>query len=109
MESIDKEILEWVAQRSGDPALAAQIESATVSRRDYMKTGFFVYLDTDRNLDPVDKALRPVCPHIASPELMDGAGCSLFLRNGYLHYLEVYARGGFIAEKPDSYSLLDAS
>jgi hypothetical protein len=105
MESIDREILDWIAKQTGDKALAAQIGCATVKRRDYMKTGFFIYLDTDSTLDPVDAELRPVCPHIESPELMDGAGCSLFLKNGYLHYLEIYTRGGFIAAEPSGYSL----
>jgi hypothetical protein len=36
---------------------------------------------------------------------MDGAGCNLFLRNGRLHYLEIYARGGFIPETVDVFKL----
>ena len=50
-----------------------------------MRTGFFVYLKIPDGLAAADAALKPVCPHIDSSDLMDGAGCTLFLRNGFLH------------------------
>jgi hypothetical protein len=108
MEQLDRDILDWIAEHTGNPALTAQLRGATVKRRDYMKTGFFVYLHTSDEAEVVAAALRPVCPHIDSAELMDGAGCSLFLRNGRLHYLEIYARGGFFPETLGDYRLRSA-
>lgn len=95
MEQLDRDILTWIAGRTGDPDLAGQIAAAGVRKRDSVQTGFFVYLETDTGLPRVGSQVRPVCPRIDGPGLMDGAGCSLFLRDGYLHYLEIYARGGF--------------
>jgi hypothetical protein len=103
VQQLDQDILSWIAVHSEDKNLADQLEHAVESRRDYMRTGFFLYLDTDREL-PATNA-RPVCPHISSPALLDGAGCSLFLRDGYLHYLEVYARGGFMPPDLAEYEL----
>jgi hypothetical protein len=108
MEQLDRDILDWISQHNDDPALASQLAAATVKRRDYMKTGFFVYLDTAGQAAPVASGVRPTCPHIESAELMDGAGCTLFLRNGKLHYLEIYARGGFFPEDLDKYRLTAA-
>ena len=42
---------------------------------------------------------------LEAPGLMHGAGSALFLRDGRLHYLEIYARGGFFPEQPESYRL----
>jgi hypothetical protein len=109
MEKLDKDILRWIADETGDVDLATQIASAGVSRRDYMRTGFFIYLELPEGLTRVDAKVRPICPHIESPDLMDGAGCSLFLRDGVLHYLEIYARGGFFPESLEQYELKAAS
>jgi hypothetical protein len=109
MEKLDREILEWIAINSADAALANQIRSAIVLKRDYMRTGFFVYLSADSDLPEVGKNIRPDAPDILSPELMDGAGSTLFLRDGRLHYLEIYARGGFFPEQLGKYELAAAS
>ena len=101
----ERAILDWVAERTSDTALSTQLQSATVKRRDYTRTGFFVYLLAEDQCENVGSTVRPKCPHITISELMDGAGCNLFLRNGRLHYLEIYARGGFIPETVDEFKL----
>ncbi|MEE4186188.1 MAG: hypothetical protein V2J12_10500 [Gammaproteobacteria bacterium] len=106
MEQVDRDLLDWIAAATDDPALAAQIAAAEVKKRDFLRTGFLVYFARNDAAPPVPAGVRPVCPHLASPELMDGAGCDLFLRDGRLHYLEVYARGGFMPEKLESYRLV---
>jgi len=108
MEKLDQSVLDWIAERTGDTALSAHIQAATLKKRDYMRTGCFVYFEAQPGLDPIDASVRPVCPHVTSTELMDGAGCSLFLRNGQLHYLEIYSRGGFIPEQLAQFELHEA-
>ncbi len=103
MEKIDRDILDWIAAETGDPALAAQIAKASVKRRDYTRTGFFVYFEPDPGAEPAGAA--PVSARLDAPGLMDGAGCDLFMRAGRLHYLEVYARGGFLPEPLADYRL----
>ncbi|MDP6150500.1 MAG: hypothetical protein QGH46_04615 [Gammaproteobacteria bacterium] len=108
MEKLDQEILRWIAAHNSDAALGDHLEAASVKKRDYMRTGFFTYFEPQPDLPPVDSAIKPTCPHISSPELMDGAGSTLFLRNGQLHYLEIYSRGGFIPEELEDFQLGDA-
>ncbi|MGI9317610.1 MAG: hypothetical protein ACR2QW_09785 [bacterium] len=105
MEQLDRDILEWIAGETGDKALTDQIGQASVSKRDYMRTGFFVYFEVPDDVAMLPEGLRPICPHIQSDELLDGGGCDLFLRNGRLHYLEIYARGGFFPERLEYYEL----
>ena len=109
MEKLDQDILNWISAETRDVELSAQIESAEVSRRDYMRTGFFVYLKLPDGMAKITPSVRPVCPHIDSADLMDGAGCTLFIRDGYLHYLEIYARGGFFPESIEQYELKETA
>jgi hypothetical protein len=105
MEQLDRDILDWIAEKTADAALTAQIRSATVAKRDYMRTGFFVYFDVPNDAALVPGEINAICPHIDSPDLADGGGCSLFLRGGRLHYLEIYARGGFFPQSLERYEL----
>ncbi len=105
LQPVDKAILDWIANASGDAMLAAQIAAAQVRKRDFTRTGFFVYFAAAPDLTPVEAGVRPVCPRLDAPGLIDGAGCDLFLRDGRLHYLEVYARGGFLPEPLDDWQL----
>ncbi len=105
MDKLDQEILSWIVARTDSNELKAQIDSANVTKRDYMRTGYFIYFDVAPEAQPVDRSLSLVSPDILSSELLDGAGTTLFLRNGIIHYLEIYARGGFFPEVLKSYSL----
>lgn len=108
MEKLDRAILDWIAAHNDDAALAAQLEAPTVRKRDYMQTGFFTYFEPQPELPQVESGFRPACPHISAPRLPDGAGCTLFLRDGRLHYLEIYSRGGFIPETLEDFRLGEA-
>jgi hypothetical protein len=105
MHKLDQEILTWIAERTDSSELKAQIDCANVTKRDYMRTGYFIYFAVPPEVLPVEKSLSLVSPDILSSDLLDGAGTSLFLRNGKIHYLEIYARGGFFPEALSSYSL----
>ena len=109
MEVLDRAILDWIAEHTGDATLAEQIARAEISKRDYTRTGFFLYFKPATDQPEVPAGVRPVNPHIESPDLMDGAGCNLFLRAGHLHYLEVYARGGFMPEQLERFELRAAA
>jgi hypothetical protein len=104
LEQVDRDILDWIAVHTDDAALSEQIAAASVKKRDFMRTGFFVYFELSTGA-AAPAGVRPVCPHLDAPGLLDGAGCDLFLRAGRLHYLEVYARGGFLPETLEDYTL----
>ena len=109
MDKLDQTILTWIAQQTNSIALKAQIESAKVIKRDYMRTGYFIYFEVPPEIAPVDRSVGLVSPDILSPELVDAAGTTLFLRKGKIHYLEIYARGGFFPERLKVYSLATPS
>ena len=102
---LENELLAWIDQHTQCAQLTAQLAKAKLERRDYMRTGFFVYFTTDPTCEPIPAEVKPVCPQINSRELMDGAGCNLFTRDGRLHYLEIYTRGGFIPEQLQEFHL----
>ena len=106
MLELDQDILNWISERSESKPLQAQIAGAKVVKRDYMRTGYFIYFEVVGDAAPVEKSGPLKSPDIMSPELPFGAGTTLFLRDGRLHYLEIYARGGFFPENLQSYELV---
>ena len=105
MGELEQAVLDWIAQHSGSQELAGQIAAAEVQKRDFMGTGLFLYLSVPEGSALIPDGIRPVCPHISSDMLMDGAGSSLFMKNGCLHYLEIYSRGGFMPETLEKWEL----
>ncbi|MEC9374908.1 MAG: hypothetical protein VYA80_00895 [Pseudomonadota bacterium] len=102
---LEQKLLHWIDSNTSNPFLSKQIESVSLKRRDYTRTGFFIYLNVDSACASVPANVQPICPLIKSQELFDGAGCNLFLREGQLHYLEIYARGGFLPENLENFQL----
>jgi len=105
MEKLDTAILGWIAENTSSSELREQISQAKVARRDYMRTGFFVYFDLPEDIPPVQEGVRPGGPDILSAQLAFPAGSALFLRNGRLHYLEIFVRGGFFPQELDEFTL----
>jgi hypothetical protein len=99
MEKLDRAIVDWIAANTNDPVLQDQLQRATVIRRDYMLTGYFIYFGLPDSMSPLGSGTRPCCPDISAEALPYGAGTGLFTRNGKIHYLEIYARGGFFPEQ----------
>ena len=98
MEKLEREILDWIAGATDDEGLKTQLANAECIRRDYTRTGYFTYFKVPEGMPAVAGGVHPSCPHIVSDQLPDGAGTSLFFRNGRVHYLEIYARGGFFPQ-----------
>jgi hypothetical protein len=108
MTGLEAQILEWIADKTPRPELSRQLRGAEVARRDYVRTGYFVYLRSSEGSSAVEGRPEIQHPFIESPVLPDGAGCSLILKDGHLHYLEIYARGGFFPEDLVDYELRPA-
>jgi len=102
---LESAVLDWISAETGSAELSAQIQAAEPVKRDFMGTGLFLYLSAADNVADIPADVRPVTPRICSPMLMDGAGASLFMKNGRIHYLEVYSRGGFMPETLENWEL----
>lgn len=105
IESLVEQIIAWLEAHSSDGPLREQLKRASISRADYLRTGYFVYLSVPDGAVAAAEGAHLPTVGIRSPLLMDGGGATLFLRDGYLHYLEIYARGGFFPEQIDDFEL----
>ncbi len=105
MTALETQIIEWIVDRTTSPELKRQLRGAEVTRRDYVRTGYFVYLNLAEGFTAIEGRPKIQHPFIESPALPDGAGCSLMLKDGCVHYLEIYARGGFFPENLADYEL----
>lgn len=104
---LERDILDWIAQRTEDPALAKQCRSAIPVSREYTGCGFFVGLAIPDSIPTtsIDLHRVDVAPVIDSSELTDGGGVVLFCDKGKLSCLEIYANGNSFPEFLGGYSL----
>lgn len=102
---LEMAVLNWIAENTDSPELAAQVHAAEALKRDFMGTGLFLYLNVSDSLALIPQGTSANCPHISSSLLIDGAGSSIFMKNGRLHYLEIYSRGGFMPETLEQWEL----
>lgn len=105
MTALETQIIEWIVDKTTSSELKRQLGGAEVLRRDYVRTGYFVYLHLAEGFSSIEGRPKIQHPFIKSSALPDGAGCSLILKDGYVHYLEIYARGGFFPENLSDYEL----
>ena len=102
---LERDILDWIAERVEEPALQRQCSAVEPVLREFTGCGFFTSLRVNAEVPRShhDRTLGGPC--IESPELEAGGGCVLFLENGYLDCLEVYAHGDVFPERIGSYKL----
>ncbi len=91
--SLECDILKWIAEHSADDSIRDQCLSAEVISREFTGVGCFSRLKTTSSVAPSLLSLSDAAPFIESPELLLGGGCVLFLKNGVVDLLEVYAFG----------------
>jgi hypothetical protein len=111
MSTLEAEILKWIADRNPEyrSRLLAQINVAEITQREYSGAGWFVHFRIPKNEErshmlPVDK-IRLNGPSIEGPGLEAGGGCILFLKDGLLDFLEIYAFGGIFPKELQQYKL----
>ncbi len=92
-QSLEHDILKWIAEHSADDSIRAQCLAADIISREFTGVGCFSHLKTTSGVAPSSLNRSDVAPVIESPELPLGGGCVLFLKNGVLDLLEVYVFG----------------
>jgi hypothetical protein len=102
--ALEKAVLEWYAQHYSDPALIAQLRSASFQQRTWTKVGSYVALDVPGLLAPIDFSRIgtpgfPIDgPRIESEGIEHGGGSLLWGNNGCITQIELYAFGSFFKE-----------
>ncbi len=106
---IEESILKWIAKESESENLREQLSNCTLIGRDYTGVGFFLKLKVSDNVPVVEGEegdIDPVPgPFIDSPELESGGDTVLFIHNGVIETLEIFAYGDSFPESLEEYEL----
>lgn len=91
------------------PELKDQIEACHVVKKEYTGAGFYFELDVDKKIPAVDAKIKAINgPEIKSPQLESGAGSILFLEDGYLKTLEIFAYDNSFPEALKAFELKES-
>ncbi len=107
LNKLENDILKWICIHSNDKSLEKQCSSVIVKDREFSGVGIFTYFSVSNELPHCTFGQSPVDPYIDSPDLKDGGGCTLFLKDGYLDFLEIYSFGNSFPKEIIEYELKD--
>ncbi|MEI6222971.1 MAG: hypothetical protein WCP97_09500 [bacterium] len=106
---LEKAIRAWFVENK--PFLNEQFHAATVVKREYSGVGFFFHITVPKTIDQIPRSLyitSPIDgPMIESKELEYGGQAILFLENGYISMLEIYAFGNSFPKNLQQFQLVD--
>ena len=91
---MESALLQGIAACHRNPALTEQIERCRVAKREYSGCGFFTTLmvpEASPVVEIVGTGRILDGSNIKAPELSHGAASVLFLKDGRIHILEVFA------------------
>ena len=98
LNPLEAALLQGIVDYYQDPALTEQIRHCRVVQREYSGCGFFIALVVSVGSPLIivrkDGFRFRTGNDIEAPELSNGAGSVLFIREGLLHFLEVFAYVG---------------
>lgn len=99
----ERALLDWIRERAEGEELRAQLASAEVVGREYTGVGAYLSLAVPEGVDRIELGgakgdssgpRRTVSgPELESPDLVHGGGSILFLEDGRLSFLELFAYG----------------
>ena len=112
--NLEKKVIEWYVSHFPKTAVSAQLESASLKKREWTRHGYYIYFDIDHRPEPsFEKERSPLVkipipgPIIKSTSIDEDGGCLLWAENGFLTALEMYANGDSFAENVSDFSLVD--
>ena len=107
--SLERDIIDWLQLHCDDHQVQRQLPHLILRKRDYTGVGFFVHFSIPPNVAPPPDSVGDSTPlpgpDIASPELDAGAGTAIFLTEGKLDCLEIFAYGDSFPETIENYTL----
>ncbi|WP_345057899.1 hypothetical protein [Hymenobacter glaciei] len=106
-DAMEAALLRNIAEFYQNPALTAQISQCRVTLREYSGCGFFTTLTVPAD-SPIIISEEQFFggSDVEAPELSHGAGSVLFIKNGRLDFLEVFAYADGDAAALSSFALL---
>ena len=107
---LERAILEHIAKDYSIDSLTRQIHSATLKERNHTGHGFYIYFRVSKVLPRIEagdigeeKVIHG--PFINSKGVDIGGGCLIFLQDGYIDCLEMYAYGDRFNEHISEFEL----
>jgi hypothetical protein len=92
---LERAVLDWIAEHTGDAVLARQIAEAKPVAREFTGSGSYTELEfRPGDAPPLTGGLTMFEPEIESPQLEHGAGSVLHCKSGFVSTLELYTNGG---------------
>ncbi len=108
---LEGDILNWIIDHIENPILEEQLNHAIPVKRDYTGSGFFVHLFIPDNIPslPYDEGdVDPFPgPMIVSEQLEAGGDTVIFVTNGKIDCLELFAYGNTFPEHLENFTLKD--
>jgi hypothetical protein len=97
LNNLENAIFDWVKSKFQEPTLSKQIESLELLKREYTGCGFYLTLKVNQSAPVLNEDFfkeRVIDgPYIQSSGIEDGGGSLLFIENGFISTLELYANG----------------
>ena len=108
---LEREVLDWIAHRSSDNSLLKQIENVQPKEREVSDVGTFLDLTFPKDFESnAPMARNPIQgPEIKSTMLKNGAGSLLFIADGKISVLEIFAKDENFPEELSNYTLVSQS
>ncbi len=109
--NLEIDIFNWVKHNYNNKELISQIESAKFKKREWTKTGYFIYFEVDKNLNKIDlininsKNWPIDGPIIKSSQIEFDGGSIIWGEDGFINCIEMYSFGDFFNENVINYEL----
>ena len=109
LTSLENDIVRWLLKNCESSDIQRQLPHVILQKRDYTGVGFFLHFSLPPDVvaapDSAGDSTPIPGPEIASPQLESGAGTVMFLTDGRIDCLEIFAYGNHFPEKLNDYTL----
>jgi hypothetical protein len=106
---LENDIVGWLLKNCEDSDVQRQLPQIHLRKRDYTGVGFFLHFSLPPDVIAAPESVGDVTPipgpEIASSQLDSGAGTVIFLTDGRLDCLEIFAYGNHFPETLTDYTL----
>jgi len=102
LNTLETSVLKWIKQKYSDPILAQQLDNLEVLGKKSTGCGFFIDFSLSKSVPPLSKEVFPeraiTGPFIKSSGVELDGGSILFVEDGRVATLELYANGEFFKD-----------
>ena len=109
LTTLERDIISWLRHYCDDADVQCQLPHLELQEREYTGVGYFLHFTVSPRIAPAPESEGDVTPfagpNIASSKLESGAGTAIFLTNGKIDCIEIFAYGVSFPEHLMNYTL----